>query len=115
MAGPLMTEPGIKCLRFYRRSQADILLVHQTEILLDSIGRLSDVIHVKPTPCRRCIRARFTVAPRFFPISVVAVKLLAGANNRRNQTSFASPKDHHLLFSHPKPLLPLQQEKILQN
>ena len=77
MAGPLMTEPGIKCLRFYRTSQADILLVHQTEILLDSIGQLSDVIQVKPTPCRRCIRARFAVGPRFFPGSVFAVNLLA--------------------------------------
>ena len=66
---------------------------HQPGILLDLVGRFSEVIYVKPTPCRRCIRARFTFAPRFFPRRVYAMKLLAGANNRRSLTSFASPKD----------------------
>jgi hypothetical protein len=27
---------------------------------------VGDISHVTTTPCRRCIRVRFTVAPRFF-------------------------------------------------
>ena len=44
----------------------------------------------------------------FFPGSVFAVKLLAGAIKSQSLKSFASSKGHQLLFSHPQPLLPLQ-------